>query len=74
MDEMKVKLSSGMMRGFVAKIIEKAIYKKLGYRIDIQIDEVAISNDGHKVHLHINADVETSSAEFKDIVKKVTKD
>lgn len=74
MDEMKVKLSTKMMRGLAAKLIEKAIAKKFGYKIDIQIDEIEIRHEDGRVHLHLNVDAETSSGEFTDIVKDLTKD
>lgn len=56
MDEMKIELSTRLMRGFVAKLLSKAIYKKLGYKIDIQLNEIAVDNVGGDVHLHIDAD------------------
>ena len=74
MDEMKIKLSTKMMRGLVAKLIEKFISRKLGCKVDIQIDEIELRHENGRVHLHLNVDAETSSGEFADIVKKLTKD
>jgi len=74
MDIMKIKLPNKIMRGIVTKIIKKSIVKKFGYDIDIRIEELEIKNENGRVYLHLNADAETSSEEFTDIVNKLTKD
>ena len=74
MDIMKIKLPNKIMRGIVTKIIKKSIAKKFGYDIDIRIEELEIKNENGRVYLHLNADAETSSEEFTDIVNKLTKD
>ena len=48
MDEMKIKLSTNFMRGLVSKLISKTIYKKLGYKIDIQLNDLDISTNNGK--------------------------
>ena len=42
MDEMKVKLSTKFMRNIVSKLMSRAIYKKTGYKVDIQLDDLDI--------------------------------
>lgn len=74
MDIMKIKLPNKIMRGLVTKLIKKSIVKKFGYDIDIQIEELEIKNECGKVRLHLNADLETSSEEFTDIISKLIKD
>ena len=74
MDLMKIKLPNKIMRGIVTKIIKKSIVKKFGYDIDIRIEELEIKNENGRVYLHLNADAETSSEEFTDIINKLTKD
>lgn len=69
MDELKLKLSTRFMRGIVTKIIKKAIVKKLGYQIDIQINELAIENVDGKMYIHANVDAELDNAEFLKIIK-----
>ena len=71
MDEMKIKLSTKFMRGIIAKIVKKTIFKKLGYDIDILINEIEVENIDGKVHLHINADGEISNNEFVKIIKGI---
>lgn len=69
MDELKMKLSSKFMRGIVAKIIAKAIYNKLGYEIDIQIDEISVKAIDGKVRLYVNAGAEMTTEEFTKVLK-----
>lgn len=70
MDELKLVLSTKFMRGIITKIIKKAIFKKTGYEIDIQINKiVAETNDG-KVSLHMDVDASVNSEDFVDIVKR----
>lgn len=56
MDVMKMKLSTKFMRGMVTKIITKAVYKKLGIKPDLQINELEIEMIEGKIRFHINAD------------------
>lgn len=69
MDELKLKLSTKFMRGIVAKLVSKAISKKFGCKIDIQINEIEVTTHDGKVYLHVNADAETTNEEFKEILK-----
>ena len=58
MDEMKIKLSTKFMRGIVAKLISKAIYKNIGIKPTIQISEIEAEMKDGKIRFHINADGE----------------
>lgn len=67
MDELKIK--SVFMRGVVSKLVEKAIHKKFGYKVDIQINDVDVVVTDGKAHIHLNADGEIDSNEFKKFTK-----
>lgn len=71
MDELKLKLSTKFMKGIVANLISKALAKKLGYKIDILLNEIEVKNEGGKVHIHIDADAEVENHEFVRIVKSI---
>ena len=71
MDEMKLKLSSKFMRGIVTKIISKVISSKLGYKIDIQLNEIQIENKDGKIHIHADVDGEMENEEFMKLVKGI---
>lgn len=74
MDEMKLNLTTKFMKGMVTKIIASIIRKKLGFNIDIQLNNVTIEATDGKVYLHANVDAETTNEEFTKIVKSIMKD
>ena len=71
MDELKIKLSTRIMRSIVAKLISKLIFKKTGYEINIQLREIEISNAEGKVQLHIDADADMSNDDFTKLIKSI---
>ena len=74
MDVLKLKLSTKFMRDMVAKLIAKALQKKLGYNIDILLNEIEVKNEDGKIHIHVNADAEVNNDEFVKIVKSIGMD
>ena len=71
MDEMKMKLSTGLMRGLVSKLIASAIKKKYGYKVDIQLKDLDISFVDGETSISTSVDVKLDSKEFIKIVKSV---
>lgn len=69
MDELKMVLSTKFMRGIVTKIIAKAIYKKTGYNVNIQLNEVKLETVDGKVCLHADVDAEINNEDFMKIIK-----
>lgn len=68
MDEMRI--VSGFTRWVVSRIINVMLKKKLGYDVDIQVNEAAaIVNDG-KTHLHLDIDATMERDELIKILKK----
>lgn len=55
MDEMRLRLSTKWMKGMVAKLIEKAILKSVGYRPHIHIEEIVLEMRDGKIGFKINA-------------------
>lgn len=74
MDEMKIKLSTNFMRGLVSKLISKMIYKKLGYKIDIQLNDLDVSTNNGNVFVKLNAEANLKSDELTRIVKGINLD
>ena len=74
MDELKLKLSTKFMRGIVANLVSKAIAKKVGYNIDILLNEIEVKNENGKIHLHIDADAEVENSEFIRMLKSIGMD
>ena len=70
MDELKLVISTKFMRNLITKLLAKAIYKKTGYQIDIQINKIEANCDG-KIGFHVDADIEMSGEDFKNALKTV---
>lgn len=71
MDELKLKLSTKFMKGIISALISKAIFKKVGYKIDIQLNEIEIRNEDGHIHIHADVDGEVNNDEFKKIIKSI---
>lgn len=66
MDEMKIKLSTKLMRGIASKIASKVIASKLGVKADIQLNGISIEKIDDKIHLHLDVDADIYE---KDLLK-----
>ena len=71
MDEMKIKLSTKLIRGLVAKLIRKVVYQKTGYNIDILLNEIDVQVVNGRARIHADVDVEIDEKEFLKITKVV---
>lgn len=71
MDEMKLKLSTAFMRNIVAKLIARAIYKKCGYKVDIQLNDLDISIIDGETTVSTNVEAKINSKEFVKIMKTI---
>lgn len=71
MDEMKLKLSTKFMRNIVAKVIAKAIYKKTGCRVDIQLNDLDISVTNGEAHISTNVEAKINSDELNKLISEL---
>jgi hypothetical protein len=71
MDEMKIKLSTKLMRGLVSKLLAKAIYKKTGYKVDIHINELDVKVIDGEANIAVNLEGKINNDEFMKIVKSI---
>lgn len=69
MDTMKI--SSKFLRGVVSKLIKEIIKRKVGYDVDIQLDELMVTVDEGKAHFRINVGADISKDEFTKIIKEI---
>ena len=74
MDMLMLKLSTKFMKGIVAKIVSRNIYRKLGYKINIQLNDVQIDTIDGDVKLHIDADAKMNKTEFDRLMEKLGED
>lgn len=70
MDELKLNLTTKFMRHIVSKLLAKMIYKKTGYKVDIQLKELDISVIDGETEIDANVTVKLDSKEFMKIVKR----
>lgn len=70
MDEMKINLSTKLMKGLVAKLLKKVIRDKTGYSIDILLNQITISHmENGKIDIRIDANAEIDEKEFLKITR-----
>lgn len=69
MDEMRMKLSTKFMRSIISKIISKSIYKKTGYKVDLQIEDLDIWVIDGDTNVKANVEIRLKSDEFNKIMK-----
>ena len=74
MDEMKLKLSTKFMRGMVSKLIAKALYKKLGYKVDIQLNDINVEFIDGETSIHADVDLRLDKEEFTKLIKSTNSD
>ena len=69
MDELKIAINSAFMKRIVKTVLSKAIEKKLGYKIDIQINEIKADVTGGVVELHLDIDGQMTNDELSKLLK-----
>lgn len=69
MDEMKI--SSKFTRMLLSKLAKGVLHKKLGYNVDIQLNELNASISDEKAHVHVSIDAYMSKEELMKILKKI---
>ena len=74
MDILKLKLSTKFMKGSAAKVLSRNIYKKLGYKIDIQLNDVQLDVIDGEVKFHIDADGKMNKTEFSRLMEYIGED
>ena len=70
MDMFKFKLGSKLMKGFLTNLIKKEVNKKLGIDIDLIINDLDISLENGKGHVHIDADADLKGDDVMAIIKQ----
>lgn len=71
MDEMKLKLSTKFMRGIVSKLIARSIYKKYGYRVNVQLNDLDINIIDGEITINANVEAKINSDEFRKMMTKL---
>lgn len=66
-----MKISSKFTTSLLSKVVGMALNKKLGYKIDIQINDIEATIDDGKTHVHVNMDAEMNSDELTKVIKNI---
>ncbi len=66
MDEMKI--SSKFMRNLIAKLVKRTVKKKVGYEVDIQLNELTATVTDGTAHVHLSVDAELNKDELTKIL------
>lgn len=75
MDFLKLKLaSSKMMKSIVTKIIEKKIYEKFGYKVNIQLNDIQIDIIDNEIKAHLDVDAKMNKTEFNRLIESMNED
>lgn len=75
MDFLKFKLaSSKMMKGFITKIVEKKIYEKIGYKVNIQLNDIQFDMVDGEIKAHLDVDAKMGKTEFNRLMESFDQD
>ena len=74
MDEMRVKLKTNFMRNIVAKLLARIIYKKFGYKVNIQLNDVDFWSIDGDTTIKLNVEARMKSDEFNKLMKTIDMD
>ena len=70
MDEMKINLSTKLMKGLLAKLLRKVIRDKTGYSIDILLNQITISHmENGKIDIRVDMNAEIDEKEFLKVTR-----
>lgn len=69
MDELKLVISTRFMRNLITKLLAKAICKKTGYQMDIQIHAIEAETHDGKIRLHMDVEAEMNSEDLMKALK-----
>lgn len=69
MDEMKIE--SKFTTNMISKLVKMVLRKKLGYNIDIQLNEIRTTITDGKTHVHLDVDAELEKEELVKILKNI---
>lgn len=69
MDELKIAINSAFMKRIIKTVLSKVIKKKLGYEIDIQINEIKADVTGDIAKLHLDIDGQITTDELSKLLK-----
>lgn len=70
MDEMNI--VSKFTTNMISKLVKVVLRKKLGYNVDIHLNEIKTTITDGKTHVHLDVDAELEKEELMKILKRIT--
>lgn len=71
LDFLKLKISTKFMKGIIAKIMSRKIYKQFGYKVDIQLNDIQVDMVDGDIQVHIDVDGKMNKTEFSRLMGKI---
>lgn len=71
MDDMDLKFKGGWMNTVISKLVTKYLQKKLGYKININLDELDVSYEDGETVIKTRVELKLDKGQFKKIMKDI---
>lgn len=68
MDE--IRIGTGIVGSMVSRLLEKQLRKRLGLGIGLRLNELHVTFEDGKAHMHLDADAELGQEEALELLKK----
>lgn len=65
-----MKIVSKFTNGIISKMINMVLRRKLGYEINIRLNQITVTIIEGKIHVHLDADAELEKEELMTILKE----
>ena len=66
-----MKIGSKFTTGIISKLVSMVIRKKLGYDVQLKLNEVNVTVIDGKTHVHLDVDAELSKEELNKILASI---
>ena len=66
-----MKIGSKFTTGVISKLVSMVIRKKLGYNVELKLNEVNATVTDGKTHVHLDVDAELSKEELMKILASI---
>lgn len=65
-----MRIRSKFVKNMISKLAHKMIFKKTGYDVDVQFNEIDVEYN-EKAHVHLSVDVELDKEELSKLLKSI---
>lgn len=66
-----MKIVSKFTTNMVSRLVKMVLRKKLGYNVEIQLNEIKTTITDGKTHIHLDVDAELDKEELTKILKNI---